>query len=369
MAPVVLIFVVLGLCLALGIPVAFAIGMSALTFLLAAGDVSPMVMVQRMVDGARSYTMMALPMFIYAGSLMAFGSTPRLMRLANMLVSRVPGGLGAATLVTCGFFGAVSRRDVVLDVFFGTDYHSHLGTRNAGMAVWNTETGCQRQIHSIKNTPFRTKFEDDLAGFSVGVVDREKIIGVRTPALRKLAKELRKDPDIGEFLQDLPHTFFDENQLHAFIISEIKDYDKCICEIEQFLPYVDNWATSDSISPKVFKKHRGELLPRVYAWIGSGRTYSVRYGVFTLMNHFLEEDFSPEYPELVIRIESDEYYINMMIAWYFATALAKQYDAAIPYIEKGILDRWTHNKTIQKAVESRRVTAERKEYLKTLRKK
>ena len=198
-------------------------------------------------------------------------------------------------------------------------------------------------------------------------VDPERIIGVRTPELKKLAKELSKRDDIDEFLEDLPHDHFDEDQLHAFIISAMKDYDLCIKELEHFLPYVDNWATCDQMSPKVFKKHRQKLCAKAKEWIASGDTYTVRFGIGMLMEHFLDDDFDSEYLSTVASVRSDEYYINMMIAWYFATALAKQYDAALPYIEGCRLDPWTHNKAIQKSVESSRVTPEHKEYLKTLK--
>ncbi|MCR5418002.1 MAG: DNA alkylation repair protein [Lachnospiraceae bacterium] len=193
------------------------------------------------------------------------------------------------------------------------------------------------------------------------------VIGVRTPILRKMAKEFAKREDIGEFLDELPHAFFDENQLHAFIISEMKDYDACMGRLEAFLPYVDNWATCDQMSPKVFKKHRKELLERIGKWIRSDRTYTIRFGVGMLMEHFLTEDFDPAYPEMVASLRSDEYYVNMMIAWYFATALAKQYDAVLPFIEEHRLDVWTHNKAIQKSVESYRITDEQKAYLRTLK--
>lgn len=195
----------------------------------------------------------------------------------------------------------------------------------------------------------------------------DDMIGVRTPELRKYAKELLKREDIGEFLEILPHEYFDENQLHAFIISGIKDYDKCMKEVDKFLPYVDNWATCDQLSPKVFKKHRPELLKQIKKWIKSKETYTVRFAIGMLMEHFLDEDFDIKYPEMVSKLRSDEYYINMMIAWYFATALAKQYDAILPFIEKKKLDKWTHNKAIQKSVESNRITPEQKEYLKTLK--
>ncbi len=195
----------------------------------------------------------------------------------------------------------------------------------------------------------------------------DDMIGVRTPELRKYAKELLKREDIGVFLEILPHEYFDEDQLHAFIISGIKDYDKCMEEVDKFLPYVDNWATCDQMSPKVFKKHHPELLKKIKKWIKSKETYTVRFAVGMLMEHFLDEDFDIKYPEIVAKIRSDEYYTNMMIAWYFATALAKQYDVVLPFIEEKRLDKWTHNKAIQKSLESYRITVEQKEYLKSLR--
>jgi len=198
-------------------------------------------------------------------------------------------------------------------------------------------------------------------------VAQEKMIGVRTPELRKLAKELAKWEDIGEFLDVLPHDYFDENQLHAFILSEMKDYERCISEVERFLPYVDNWATCDQMSPKIFKKHKEDLLKHIKKWLKSKETYTIRFGVGMLMEHFLDEDFELKYPEWVSKLRSEEYYVNMMIAWYFATALAKQYETVLPYIEEHKLDRWTNNKTIQKAVESYRITPEQKEYLRTLK--
>ena len=197
--------------------------------------------------------------------------------------------------------------------------------------------------------------------------DTEMMIGVRTPELRKLAKQMLKREDIGEFLRDLPHRYFDEDQLHAFIVSGIKEYGKCMEELMRFLPFVDNWATCDQMSPGVFKKHRPELLAEIREWLGSEHTYTVRFGIGMLMQHFLDEDFDPAYPELVAGVHSEEYYVNMMIAWYFATALAKQYDAVLPFIEGRRLDPWTHNKTIRKAVESYRISDEHKEYLRSLK--
>ena len=195
----------------------------------------------------------------------------------------------------------------------------------------------------------------------------EAFIGVRTPDLRKYAKKLVKRDDMQQFLDDLPHQYFDENQLHAFILSEMKDYDRCMAEVCRFLPYVDNWATCDQMSPKVFKKHRPELLEYIKEWLKSDHTYTVRFAVGMLMEHFLDEDFDPACPEMAARIRSDEYYINMMTAWYFATALAKQYETVLPYLENRRLDPWTHNKTIQKAAESCRITDEQKAYLKELK--
>ena len=197
--------------------------------------------------------------------------------------------------------------------------------------------------------------------------DPQTLIGVRTPALRSFAKQLAKREDLSEFLNDLPHLYFDEDQLHAFIISEMKDYGTCMAELEKFLPFVDNWATCDQMSPKVFKKHKEELLVKIREWIASDKPYTVRFGIGMLMQHFLDEDFDPAYPELAAGIRSEEYYVKMMIAWYFATALAKQYDAVLPYIENQRLDAWTHNKAIQKAVESYRITPEQKEHLRTLK--
>ncbi|SDB17355.1 DNA alkylation repair enzyme [Eubacterium oxidoreducens] len=196
-------------------------------------------------------------------------------------------------------------------------------------------------------------------------IDAKAIIGVRTPQLKTIAKELRKDDTYKVFLDELPHQYFEENQLHAFIISEMKNLDECLNELEKFLPHVDNWATCDQMSPKIFKKYKTVLLQRIKVWIHSEKTYTVRFGIGMLMKHFLDEDFAPEYPKMVAGLRSKEYYINMMIAWYFATALAKQYESVLPYIEQKRLDDWTHNKAIQKSVESSRITPEQKSYLKS----
>ena len=201
----------------------------------------------------------------------------------------------------------------------------------------------------------------------IPTVKPEHIIGVRTPELRQLAKQVARDGAAEEFLENLPHRYFEEDQLHAFIISGMKDYDECLRELDRFLPYVDNWATCDQMSPRVFRKHRKELLDIIRAWIGSGKTYIIRFGIGMLMEHYLDEEFDPAYPEMAAAVRSEEYYVNMMTAWYFATALAKQYKTVLPFLENRELDEWTHNKAIQKAIESYRITPEQKEYLRTLK--
>ncbi len=199
-------------------------------------------------------------------------------------------------------------------------------------------------------------------------VNKETVIGVRTPELRKFARELAKSDEVSVFLKSLPHQYFEENQLHSFLISEIKDYDTIITELEKFLPYIDNWATCDQLSPKVFKKYPNRLITEITKWLVSDKTYTIRFGIGMLMRWYLDEHFKPEYLNLVAEIRSEEYYINMMRAWYFATALAKQYNDTIRIIEENRLDVWTHNKTIQKAKESYRIDDERKIYLSTLKK-
>ena len=198
-------------------------------------------------------------------------------------------------------------------------------------------------------------------------VDKSLFIGVRTPVLRAIAKEAEKREDIKDFLDSLPHKYFEENNVHGFIIENIKDYDECIKRLEEFLPYIDNWATCDLISPKVFRKNRMKLIEEIMKWIKSEKPFTCRFGIEMMMSHFLDEDFKEEYLHIIGNIKSEEYYVNMMIAWYFATALAKQYDKTIPVIENKILDKWVQNKAIQKSVESRRITDEQKKYLKTLK--
>lgn len=224
-------------------------------------------------------------------------------------------------------------------------------------------------IDDIRKELFRLQDEKyrDFQGKLIPTVGIDTVIGVRTPELRRYAKELAGREDIAEFLNDLPHRYFDENQLHAFLISGMKDYERCVEEVCRFLPYVDNWATCDQMSPKVFKKNRRALLVYIKQWIDSGETYTVRFAIGMLMEHFLDEDFDPVYPEMVAHVRAEEYYINMMVAWYFATALAKQYETVLPFIENRRLDPWTHNKAIQKSVESYRITEEQKAYLKSLK--
>lgn len=198
-------------------------------------------------------------------------------------------------------------------------------------------------------------------------ISKEKFIGVRVPEVRKLAKKCVNQPEAIEFLDTLPHEYYDENMLHGLLISEIKDYKKCIEEVDKFLPYVDNWAVCDIMSPKIFKKYKEELLEKIKEWSKSNETYTCRFGIEMLMSHFLDDDFKKEYLEIPAAVHSEEYYVMMIVAWFFATALAKQWDDTIKYIEENRLDKWIHNKTIQKARESYRITDEQKEYLKSLK--
>ncbi len=198
-------------------------------------------------------------------------------------------------------------------------------------------------------------------------VNSDKVIGIRTPVLRKFAKEFSKREEAESFLKNLPHKYYEEDNLHAFLLEEIKDYEKLIEALNKFLPFVDNWATCDMMRPKILKNHKKELLEDIKKWLASKDTYTMRFAVNCLMNYYLEEDFKPEYLTWVKNIENEEYYINMVRAWYFATALAKQYKEAIRILENNELDKWTHNKTIQKSIESYRITKEQKAYLKTLK--
>ena len=201
----------------------------------------------------------------------------------------------------------------------------------------------------------------------IPTVETDRIIGVRTPELRTFARKLVKDKDTTSFLTSLPHQYFDEDQLHAFVVSLEKDFDKCISETEAFLPFIDNWATCDQFSPKAFKKEPEKLIPYICTWIRSDKVYTVRFAIGMLMQHFLDKRFDSKYADMVAAVRTEEYYINMMIAWYFATALAKQYVFILQYLEGKKLDDRTHNKAIQKSMESNRISAVQKAYLKTLK--
>ena len=198
-------------------------------------------------------------------------------------------------------------------------------------------------------------------------IPKEMILGVRTPDMRKIAKELSGTAEAENFLAELPHKTYEENLVHFFLIAMIRDFDKCVCAVESFLPYVNCWPVCDQSSPKVFSKNHDRLLPLIRKWIASEHVYTVRFGIRMLMNEFLGEDFRPGYLEWVATVKGEDYYIRMMVAWYFATALAKRYDESVPYLEEHRLEPWTHKKTIQKAIESFRIPEEHKEHLKSLR--
>lgn len=225
-----------------------------------------------------------------------------------------------------------------------------------------TVTELRQELFSLRDEKY-AQFQSKL----IPNVPQEYYIGVRTPELRRLAKRLVKDEVWGDFIKAVPHTYFDENQLHAFGISENRDFSACIQQVDEFLGYVDNWATCDQLSPVCFKKHKGELLPHIRRWMDEGKTYTVRFGIGMLMQYFLDGDFQPEYLQWTAEVHSEEYYVRMMQAWYFATALAKQWDSTLPVLTERRLEPWVHNKTIQKAVESSRITPEQKVYLKTLK--
>ena len=220
----------------------------------------------------------------------------------------------------------------------------------------------QRKLFKLQDLKYRNFHSKLMPG-----IDKETIIGIRTPVLRKFAKEFAKTEAAEAFLKELPHQYYEENNLHMMLITAEKDYEKCLAEVERFVPYIDNWATCDLPAPKCFAKHKQELFPRIKEWIASEETYTIRYGIDLLMALYLDADFRPEYLELAASVASEEYYVKMVIAWYFATALAKQWDAAIPYMEQRRLPDWVHRKTIRKAVESYRITKEQKDYLRTLK--
>ncbi len=203
----------------------------------------------------------------------------------------------------------------------------------------------------------------------IPTVNKDKMLGVRTPLLRSLAKEIIKTGEDGDFLEELPHKYYEENNLHAFILSEEKDFDRAIYLTEKFLPYIDNWATCDSFLPKAFKKNKGRLYPYIEKWLDSEKTYTVRFAILLLMKLYSGEDYDKKYSDRVAAVKSDEYYINMMVSWYFAELLSKHPDEALEYLTDGALSYFVHNKAISKACESRRVNNEIKEYIKTLKKK
>ncbi|MBR0277779.1 MAG: DNA alkylation repair protein [Clostridia bacterium] len=216
------------------------------------------------------------------------------------------------------------------------------------------------ELQDVKYARFQSKLTPN--------IKEGKIIGVRVPQLRAFAKTIFNSPECSEFIEDLPHKYYDENILHSILLSEIKNYDECIKAVDAFLPYVDNWAVCDIMSPKVFKKNKDKIIFKIKEWISSEKTYTIRFGLKALMSLFLDKDFKTKYLEIASNVHSDEYYVNMMIAWFFATALAKQWESAIIYIENGKLDRWVNNKTIQKACESYRITDEQKKHLQKFKK-
>ncbi len=228
----------------------------------------------------------------------------------------------------------------------------------------NELNALQKELFSMQDKEYAQFHSKLMPG-----IPPEKIIGVRTPALRKFAKEYAHSSDKDFFLSVLPHTYYEENNLHALLLMQEKDTGRLFYEIDRFLPYVDNWATCDLFSPPVFKKHPPQLLSKVQDWIHSDRTYTIRFGIGVLLSFYLDEAFSPEQLLWVAEIQSEEYYVRMMQAWYFATALAKQYEQTLPYLTENRLNRWVHNKTIQKAVESYRITEAQKAFFKTLRRK
>lgn len=220
----------------------------------------------------------------------------------------------------------------------------------------------QKQLFKMQDTGYR-----DFHAKLIPTMDKDKVIGIRAPQLRAFAREFGKTEEAEMFLEVLPHQYYEENNLHGLLIEQIRDYGECLKELDRFLPYIDNWATCDMLALRLMKDHRNVFIKEVYRWMGSDEPYTIRFGISMLMRYYLDEEFKPEYPKKVAAIRSEEYYVNMMRAWYFATALAKQYPSVLPFLEERKMDTWTHNKTIQKAVESYRITPEQKEYLRTLR--
>lgn len=220
----------------------------------------------------------------------------------------------------------------------------------------------QKQLFELQDLKYR-----DFHAKLMPTIDKEKVIGVRTPALRSYAKQFGKTEEAKEFIKVLPHKYYEENNLHGMLLEQIKDYDELIIELEKFLPHIDNWATCDLLSLRIVEKNLEDFLGKINKYIKSDQPYTIRFGISMLMKHYLDDNFKIEYANKVAAVQSEEYYVNMMRAWYFATALAKQYDSIIPFIEEKKLDVWTHNKAIQKSIESYRIIPEQKEYLRTLK--
>lgn len=223
-------------------------------------------------------------------------------------------------------------------------------------------TKIQQQLFALRDEKYKA-FHSKL----IPTIDPQTIIGVRTPELRKLAKQIEQEPETQEFLHTLPHRYYEENNLHDFLLERIKDYPTFLAELNAFLPYIDNWATCDGLRPKCVKKHLPEFLQEIRSWMQSERTYTVRFGINMLMSFYLDDAFQEEYLSWVAQVQSAEYYVQMMQAWYFATALAKQWDRTILYLQNDQLGTWVHNKTIQKAIESRRISTQQKQLLRTLK--
>ncbi len=223
-------------------------------------------------------------------------------------------------------------------------------------------TDIQRDLFAMQEVAY-----GDFAAKLLPTLPREAVIGVRLPLLHKYAKKIAGTALAAQFMKDLPHTYLEENHLHAYLISQMRDVQACFAHLDAFLPHVDNWSVCDSLRPKILTRDRAALLDKIDAYLQSPHPYTVRFGIELLMVYFLDEHFSPEQAERVAAVQSEEYYVQMMIAWYFATALAKQWDRALPYLEERRLSPWVHRKTVQKAVESYRITAAQKAYLRTLK--
>ena len=230
------------------------------------------------------------------------------------------------------------------------------------MNIEEVQKGVRQELFELQDLKYR-----DFHAKLIPTMEKEKIIGVRTPALRGFAKKFGKTEESKLFIKKLPHQYYEENNLHGLLIEQIKDYDECLVELKRFLPYIDNWATCDLLALRLVKKHLDVFIKEIYKFMESEHTYIIRFGISMLMKYYLEDEFNIEYPDKVADIRSEEYYVNMLRAWYFATALAKQYEQIIPFVEKKRLDVWTHNKTIQKAIESYRIMDEQKTYLRTLK--